>query len=126
MWRLRWAGRFKKQYKNLDPNTQQDVDEAVREIALSVNPASLGTYKSNMRVFAYEIGRKYRVIYSIQYRDRDRGSASGVRSQVRIRQRVRGQNGLHLRIHPNRAKIWLKTNPAGFALVVWHFQVPHA
>ena len=69
MWRLRWAGRFKKQYKNLDPNTQQDVDEAVREIASSANPASLGTYKPNMRVFAYEIGRKYRVIYSIQYRD---------------------------------------------------------
>ena len=69
MWRLRWAGRFKKQYKNLDPNAQQDVDEAVREIASSVNPASLGTYKSSMRVFAYEIGRKYRVICSIQYRD---------------------------------------------------------
>ena len=69
MWRLRWASRFKKQYKNLDSNTQQDVDEAVREIATSVNPAILGRYKPSMRVFAYEIGRKYRVIYSIQYRD---------------------------------------------------------
>ena len=68
MWRLRWAGRFKKQYKNLDPNTQQDVDGAVREIASSVNPARLGTCKCNMRVFAYELGRKYRVICPIQYR----------------------------------------------------------
>lgn len=38
------------------------------EIASSVNPAILGTYKSDMRVFAYELGRKYRVRYSIQYR----------------------------------------------------------
>ena len=35
----------------------------------SVNPASLGTYKPNMGVFAYKIERKYRIIYSIQYRD---------------------------------------------------------
>ena len=69
MWRLRWASRFKKQYKNLDPNMQQNVDEAIMEIASSVNPAILGTYKSNMRVFAYELGRKYRVICPIQYRD---------------------------------------------------------
>ena len=64
-----WTGRFKKQYRNLDPNTQQGGVEAIREIVSSVNPASLGTYKPNMGVFAYEIGRKYRIIYSIQYRD---------------------------------------------------------
>ena len=45
------------------------MDEAVREIASSVNPAILGTYKSDMRVFAYETGREYRVICSMQYRD---------------------------------------------------------
>ena len=63
-----WTGRFKKQYRNLDPNTQQGGVEAIREIVSSVNPASLGTYKPHMGVFAYEIGRKYRIIYSIQYR----------------------------------------------------------
>ena len=63
-----WTGRFKKQYRNLDSNTQQGGVEAIREIMSSVNPASLGTYKPNMGVFAYEIGRKYRIIYSIQYR----------------------------------------------------------
>ena len=63
-----WTSRFKKQYRNLDPNTQQGGVEAIREIVSSVNPASLGTYKPNMGVFAYEIGRKYRIIYSIQYR----------------------------------------------------------
>ena len=63
-----WTSRFKKQYRNLDPNTQQGGVEAIREIVSSVNPASLGTYKPNMGVFAYEIGGKYRIIYSIQYR----------------------------------------------------------
>ena len=64
-----WTSRFKKQYRNLDPDTQQDGVEAIRGIVSSVNPASLGTYKPNMGVFAYKIGRKYRIIYSIQYRD---------------------------------------------------------
>ena len=63
-----WTGRFKKQYRNLDPNTQQGGVEAIREIVSSVNPASLGTYKPNIGVFAYKIGMKYRIIYSIQYR----------------------------------------------------------
>ena len=63
-----WTGRFKKQYRNLDPNTQQGGVEAIREIASSVNPASLGTYKPNMGIFAYKIERKCRIIYSIQYK----------------------------------------------------------
>lgn len=69
MWRLMWTDRFKKQYRNLDPNTQQGRVEAIRGIVSSVNPASLGAYKPNMGVFAYKIERKYRIIYSIQYRD---------------------------------------------------------
>ena len=64
-----WTSRFKRQYRNLDPDTQQDGVEAIREIVSPVNPASLGTYKPNMGVFAYKIERKYRIIYSIQYRD---------------------------------------------------------
>ena len=64
-----WTDRFKKQYRNLDPNTQQGRVEAIRGIVSSVNPASLGAYKPNMGVFAYKIERKYRIIYSIQYRD---------------------------------------------------------
>ena len=63
-----WTGRFKKQYRNLDPNTQQGGVEAIREIASSVNPASLGTCKPNMGIFAYKIERKCRIIYSIQYK----------------------------------------------------------
>ena len=63
-----WTGRFKKQYRNLDPNTQQGGVEAIRETASSVNPASLGTCKPNMGIFAYKIERKCRIIYSIQYK----------------------------------------------------------
>ena len=45
------------------------VDLALAEIAASDNPSNLGTYKQDMRVFSYEIGRKYRIIYSVLYRD---------------------------------------------------------
>ena len=38
-------------------------------ISSSENPASLGTYKTNLRIFSYEIGRRYRIVYSIRYRE---------------------------------------------------------
>ena len=43
------------------------IDKAVADIASATNPADLGTYKSNKKIFSYELGRKYRIIYSIIY-----------------------------------------------------------
>ena len=38
-------------------------------MASSANPADLGTYKQDMRIFSYGVGRKYRIIYSVAYRE---------------------------------------------------------
>ena len=43
---------------------QKLADKAVSDIASTENPSDLGVYKSNIRAFAYELGRKYRIIYS--------------------------------------------------------------
>lgn len=69
MWNLKWASKFVRQYKRLDTKTKQAVDDAIADIVSSEDPSSLGVYKSDMRIFSYEIGRKYRVVYSIQYRE---------------------------------------------------------
>ena len=69
MWSLRWANKFTKQYKRLDSGVQQSIDKAITDMASSANPADLGTYKQDMRIFSYEIGRKYRIIYSVVYRE---------------------------------------------------------
>lgn len=45
------------------------VDSAVDELASLDNPEKRGAYKGNLRVFAYEMGRSYRIIY---FADRDR------------------------------------------------------
>ena len=35
----------------------------------SANPNNLGKYKQSMGVFAYEVGRKYRILYSVRHDD---------------------------------------------------------
>ena len=37
-----------------------------QELENSENPANLGVYKPDMRVFAYNVG-KYRILYNIRY-----------------------------------------------------------
>ena len=42
------------------------VNNALEDLARSKNPTDLGTYKPNMQVFAYDMG-KYRIIFSVRY-----------------------------------------------------------
>ncbi len=67
MWEFDAKTKFKKQYRGLNPQTQKKVDGAIGELKRSENPAHLGKYKSNMRVFAFHIGRRYRIIYNIDW-----------------------------------------------------------
>ena len=67
MWELIWSERFIRQYKKLDSKIRQSVDDAITVLATSDSPSALGTYKSGMRTFSYELGRKHRIIYFIQY-----------------------------------------------------------
>lgn len=45
------------------------IDESVSQLLGADNPSLLGKYKQSMKVFAYEIGRKYRIIYSVNWDD---------------------------------------------------------
>ncbi len=56
---------FSKQFGRLDSKIQKRVEEAVLELLTTENPARLGKYKQSKRVFAYDIGRKYRIIYNV-------------------------------------------------------------
>lgn len=54
---------FRRGYKNVRSGMRPVADRAVADLASSCNPGELGTYKSNMRVFSYEMGRAYRLLY---------------------------------------------------------------
>ena len=60
-WRHVWAFEikppFKKQYRGLDAITRKKVDDAVRDLQGSGNPAPLGRYKQGMRIFSHDVFR---------------------------------------------------------------------
>lgn len=66
-WKITTETKFKRQYKNLDSQTKQKVNRAIQELTNSENPARLGKYKQNKRVFAYNIGSRHRIIYNIDW-----------------------------------------------------------
>jgi mRNA-degrading endonuclease RelE of RelBE toxin-antitoxin system len=60
---------FSKQFKELDSKTQKRVKDAVMELLAAENPARLGVYKQDMRIFAYNIGKKHRILYNVNWND---------------------------------------------------------
>lgn len=40
------------------------------DLAYSENPSDLGDYKSNLRVWAFELNKDDRLIYTIDYREK--------------------------------------------------------
>lgn len=67
IWNGFFTNTFAKQYKNLDRQMQKRVDKIIRELQYEEYPESSGVYKADMKVYAYEIGRKYRILYSPLY-----------------------------------------------------------
>ena len=65
-WNLSYGQKFNKQFKNLDPQIKQRILKSLSELIGSDNPAELGTYKADMKVFACNVG-KYRIIYAVDY-----------------------------------------------------------
>lgn len=61
-----YKSKFLKRFKGLDLQTKKCANTALNALANSENPSDLGIYKSDMRVFAYDIG-KYRMLFSIRY-----------------------------------------------------------
>ncbi len=66
-WKIKKENTFKKQYKNIGHNRQSIADKAILELAASSNPANLGKYKQSNKVFAYELGKNDRLIYTLDY-----------------------------------------------------------
>lgn len=70
-WRVVKEPAFRRRYKSLSPEMRSKVDSAVDELASSDNPEKRGAYKGNLRVFSYEIGRSYRIIYFTDRSERE-------------------------------------------------------
>lgn len=67
MWKIRRESHFTKQYKLLGRERQKRVDSALLDLTTAENPTQLGEYKPNLRIFAYELGKGDRIIYTIDY-----------------------------------------------------------
>ena len=63
---------FKRDYKNLSPEIQKRIDDAIMQLMQSDDPASLGIRKIGKwkGTYTYEIGRRYRIFYTIQFEQR--------------------------------------------------------
>jgi addiction module RelE/StbE family toxin len=63
---------FRRGYKNLGPEIQKRIDDAITELMQSDNPAliairKIGKWKG---VYTYEIGKRYRIFYTVQFEQR--------------------------------------------------------
>ena len=67
VWTFAIESSFKKQYRGLDAATRKKVDNTMHDLQVSENPALRGRYKQGMCVFSYDVGRKYRIIYNVDW-----------------------------------------------------------
>ncbi|MDE1765678.1 MAG: type II toxin-antitoxin system RelE/ParE family toxin [Thaumarchaeota archaeon] len=65
MWKFEIDHTFKSRFKNLSPELQKRVKDALLELANVDNPGLLGVYKPHLYggSFSYHVGRNYRIIY---------------------------------------------------------------
>lgn len=67
MWILAPNKKFIKQYKSLGSDLQKRIDVALAELVNSENPIKLGNYKPSLRVYAYNLDKSNRIIYSVDF-----------------------------------------------------------
>ncbi|MDE1727151.1 MAG: hypothetical protein KGH89_07825 [Thaumarchaeota archaeon] len=67
MWILAPNKKFIKQYKSLSSDFQKRVDSVLAELVKSENPTKLGDYKQSLRVYAYNLDKSNRIIYSVDF-----------------------------------------------------------
>lgn len=67
MWNIHLSKTFEKQYSKLSLEISQRVQSAIQELVSSDDPTKLGEPKQGhlKNCFAYEIGKQYRIIYSV-------------------------------------------------------------
>ncbi len=66
-WNTERTPTFRKQYKNIGHKRQHAVDVAVDVLGASENPADLGRYKQNKKLYAYKLSKGDRLLYKIDY-----------------------------------------------------------
>jgi mRNA-degrading endonuclease RelE of RelBE toxin-antitoxin system len=67
-WKYNDTTQFRRDYKNLrNPQIQEKVKEAIRNILESENPRRLGIHKINNMdcIYGYELGLQYRILYEV-------------------------------------------------------------
>ena len=58
---------FMKEYKKIGHERRKRTKDAIGTTTASSDPADLGDYKKDIGVFSYEIGRKDRIIFTVDY-----------------------------------------------------------
>lgn len=69
MWEFEYTSEFITQSKKLNSIIKSKLKEALDALATSENPTKLGIYKKYMGVFAYELNKSMRLIYSVRWKD---------------------------------------------------------
>jgi mRNA-degrading endonuclease RelE of RelBE toxin-antitoxin system len=69
LWNIEYGKQFVKQYKQLSSVLQKKTDSVLCELSKSENPAMLGKYEQNLRVYAYALDKSNRIIFTINFAD---------------------------------------------------------
>lgn len=71
-WEAEFTGTFRRGYKKLGSEVGKRVDEAILQLLNSDDPAKLGLGKVGKwkGVYSYEIGRQFRLLYSVRFEER--------------------------------------------------------
>ena len=64
-WNLQFKPRFSKLYNRLDQQKKNRISKAIHEMSYSDQPTKLGEYKKQYNLFAYAVGRRYRIMYRV-------------------------------------------------------------
>lgn len=71
-WEAEFTGTFRRGYKRVDAAVGKRVDEAILQLLSSDDPTKLGLRKVGRwkGVYSYEIGRQFRLLYSVRFEER--------------------------------------------------------
>ena len=72
VWKVEITSTFHRSYRNLAQEVRARVDAAMKELVESEDPTKLGLRKVARwkGVYSYEIGRQFRILYSLRFEER--------------------------------------------------------
>jgi mRNA-degrading endonuclease RelE of RelBE toxin-antitoxin system len=70
LWAFEKKNKFKKQFKSLSPALKDKVKSALIDLATSEDPRTLGVFKPSMKIYAYELNKSYRILYSVRFEEK--------------------------------------------------------